>query len=183
VQFYSNETCLCSTIATFLGEGFVKGQPAIVIATEAHTTAILEALVERFIDAPSARRAGDLVLLDAKSTLAALTVGGNPDETLLDRQVGDLIRQVLGGRTRTSVRVYGEMVDLLWKEGRADAAIRLEVLWNRLAERYAFSLLCGYSVGNFYKQTTQFQDICAQHTHVYGADSQGSRPEPRARLT
>lgn len=178
VQFYSNEACLCSTVATFLGEGFAQGSPAIVIATEPHTAAILDALAARYIDVAAARRSGDLVLLDAAATLAALMADGTPDPERLERCVGALITKTLAGRTRTGIRVYGEMVDLLWNEGRADAAIRLEALWNELGSRYAFSLLCGYSVGNFYKQTQQFSDICAQHTHVYGADS-SARVESR----
>ena len=81
------------------------------------------------------------------------------------------------------MRVYGEMVDLLWNTGRADAALALEVLWNELAAQHAFSLLCGYSVGNFYKQTSQFDEICGQHSHVLGADSRPSQFEPRRSKT
>ena len=41
---------------------------------------------------------------------------------------------------------------MLWKEGRTEGAIKLEMLWNKLATRYGFALLCGYSMGNFYKE-------------------------------
>jgi hypothetical protein len=33
------------------------------------------------------------------------------------------------------------MVDVLWKEGREEAAIQLELLWKGLAGRYGFALL------------------------------------------
>ena len=179
VQFYGNESSLYATVATFLGEGFIQGQPAIVIATGPHTSGIVRELAIRMIDVDGARRLGDLILLDAEDTLAAFMVDGIPDPVLFARHVGGVIEQALGGRTRTPVRAYGEMVDLLWREGQADAAIRLEILWNELAARRAFALLCGYSMGNFYKQTRQFQEICAQHTHVFGADSQSVPFEPR----
>ena len=48
------------------------------------------------------------------------------------------------------------------------AAIRLEMFWNRLANSHDFSLLCGYSMGNFYKDAT-IEDICRHHTHVESA--------------
>jgi hypothetical protein len=178
VQFYSNEACLYSTVATFVGEGFLSGEPAIVIATEPHTKGILEALTARFIDVAAALRAGDLVLLDAGATLTALMVDGAPSREFVTHHVGAVLERTRGGRRRTSIRVYGEMVDLLWNTGRAQAALELEMLWNELAAHYAFSLLCGYSIGNFYKQTAQFHEICSQHSHVLGADS---RPqfEPR----
>ncbi len=71
-----------------------------------------------------------------------------------------------GSEDRVQIRAYGEMVDVLWKQGKADAAIRLEMLWNMLAQRYGFALLCGYSMGNFHKDTKGFEAICREHTHV-----------------
>jgi len=183
VQFYSNEACLYSTVAMFVGEGFLSGQPAIVIATEPHTKGILDALTARFIDVGAAIRAGDLVLLDASATLTALMVDGAPSRSFVTEHLGAVIERSRGGRKRAHVRVYGEMVDLLWNTGRADAALELEQLWNDLASQYAFSLLCGYSVGNFYKQTSQFDEICNEHTHVLGADSRPPQFEPRRTKT
>jgi hypothetical protein len=66
------------------------------------------------------------------------------------------------------------MVDVLWQNGEGDAAIRLEVLWNELARTKAFSLLCGYSVGHFYKDAS-FDEICAQHSHIVSADGNANR--------
>jgi hypothetical protein len=42
------------------------------------------------------------------------------------------------------VRVYGEMVALLWADGQVAAALELEDLWNELGRRLPFSLFCGY---------------------------------------
>jgi hypothetical protein len=42
------------------------------------------------------------------------------------------------------VRIFGEMVALLWNDGHHGAAVDLEALWNELAKQYAFSLLCAY---------------------------------------
>jgi hypothetical protein len=39
------------------------------------------------------------------------------------------------------------------------------MLWNQLAASQSFALLCGYSMGHFYKDAAQ-QTICAQHTHI-----------------
>ena len=59
------------------------------------------------------------------------------------------------------------MVDLLWKDGLEDAAIRLETLWNQLANTEDFKLLCGYAMGNFYKGAA-IEDIRSQHSHLIG---------------
>lgn len=171
VQFYGNDESLVTTVAGFLSEGLVAAQPAIIIATEAHSTAIVAQLSARFIDVRHAQETGDLLLLDASEALAEFMVGDMPDATAFEEYFGRIVKRMLNGRVRTVVRAYGEMVDLLWKDGRTEAAIRLEILWNKLATAYQFALLCGYAMGAFYKQAEQFQDICRQHTHVLDTDT------------
>ena len=165
VQFYGSDDILMQTVAGFLAGGLITGQPSLVIATPGHTAAIVEELAHRLIDVNAARRIGDLVLLDANEMLSTFMRGEMPDAEAFRHAVGGVIRQTLGGRP-TALRAYGEMVDVLWKRGNEDAAIRLEVLWNDLAGTHQFQLLCGYSIGNFYKQTSAFERICEQHTHV-----------------
>jgi hypothetical protein len=103
--------------------------------------------------------------------LGQFMVGDEPNAHLFEQNVGVIVKQVLDGRGRTIVRAYGEMVDVLWKRGRSEAAIKVEILWNKLADKYSFALLCGYAMGNFYKQPKQLEDICALHTHVTGPDN------------
>jgi hypothetical protein len=79
-----------------------------------------------------------------------------------------VLDRAAAGRTKGTVRAYGEMVDCLWKNEAAAAAIRLEVLWNQLTNTCDFCLLCAYSIGNFYKHGA-YEDICSQHTHVVSA--------------
>jgi hypothetical protein len=171
VQFYGNEESLFTTVAGFLGEGLVSGQPAIIIATPAHRAAIEQHLCSRLIDCDQARRTGNLVMLDAEEMLGQFKIGDVPDPELFEESVGLIVQQMLDGRGRVVVRAYGEMVDVLWKQGLTESAIKLEILWNKLALKYRFALLCGYAMGNFYKQAKQLDDICAQHTHVTGPDN------------
>ena len=79
--------------------------------------------------------------------------------------MGSLIQQVLWNRETTTLRLYGGMVDVLWKQGREAEAIRVETLWNELANTHAFKLLCGYSIGNFYKGAA-VEQIKQQHSHL-----------------
>jgi KaiC/GvpD/RAD55 family RecA-like ATPase len=167
VQFYDDEKSLYTTVAGFLGQGLVDEQPAILIATAAHRQPILDYLKERLVDVDQAQEKGDLIVLDAHETLLQFMLDDRPCPDAFESSVGSLIGDVLTRRSKhTLIRAYGEMVDVLWKDGKSDAAIRLEILWNRLAERHGFALLCGYSMGNFYKQTERFEDVCRQHAHV-----------------
>jgi len=171
VQFYRDEASLFTTVAGFLSEGLVAHQPALVIATLPHRAAIEEHLCGRLINCAKARRDGDLVMLDAEEMLGQFMVGDRPDAELFEKNVGVIIRQTIEGRAGTVARAYGEMVDVLWKEGRTEAALAVEILWNRLIVRHAFALLCGYSMGNFYKQPRQLALVRSHHTHVVGVDN------------
>lgn len=168
VQFYGDDESLFTTVGAFLSEGLIASQPAIVMATPAHTAAILDGLSHRLIDIEQARRIGDLVCLDAEEMLATFMAGDTPDPRAFRKNVGDVINQALAGRARTPVRAYGEMVDVLWKKGSPEAAVKLEILWNELAASHSFQLLCGYSIGNFYKQAEYFNRVCEQHTDIVG---------------
>ena len=170
VQFYGNETSLFTTVGGFLSEGLIAGQPALVIATGPHRVGILEQLTERLIDVQQAMRVGDLIVLDAGEALDRFMVGDNPDAGAFEREMGTQIERLLRGRKRVMVRAYGEMVDVLWKDGRSQAAVAVEMLWNKLSATYGFALLCGYAMGNFYKQIEQFQAVCRQHTQIVPTD-------------
>jgi KaiC/GvpD/RAD55 family RecA-like ATPase len=167
VQFYGDDDSLFTTVATFLNQGFADGNPAVLIATQPHREAILRHLKDRLVDTDRAVRMRGLIVLDAQETLDRFMAGDHPDAERFDESVGKLISGMLEGReNRIVIRAYGEMVDVLWKQGRTQAAIRLEMLWNKLAQRYGFALLCGYSMGNFFKDTRGFEEICREHTHV-----------------
>lgn len=168
VKFYADDASLCGTVSAFLTENLAGGLPAILIATAAHEAGILQVLGGRSVNWEKAVRDGVLVLRNAESTLDAFMVDGRPDKQLFERQVGALIGSHSARHNGAPVRAYGEMVDVLWKRGDRQAAIELEALWNELAARHRFALLCGYAMGNFYKQHDHLglEDVCAQHTEV-----------------
>jgi hypothetical protein len=166
VQFYGSDASLFLTVAGFLSEGIVSGQPAIVIATPDHCAAIETHLAGRLVDCAKARQKGELVFLDAAEALTMFMDGDEPDPVRFTASIGGWIDRMLAGRERVTLRAYGEMVDVLWKQGRPEAAIKLEILWNRLAVKYNFALLCGYAMGSFYKQTQQLEEIVALHSEI-----------------
>lgn len=171
VRFYEDDTSLCRIVAGFLGDGLAAGQPGVVIAVPSHCEGISQGLRALSFDVDRLRHSGDLMLLDAEETLSTFMKDGRPDSAAFRESVGGLLDNVTGGRRSVTVRAFGEMVDCLWRNDAADAAIRLEVLWNELANTRAFSLLCAYSMGNFYKHGA-YEDICGQHTHVVSGAGQ-----------
>ena len=167
VQFYQNDRFLAETVAKFVGSGLVAGEPVLVIATPAHRDKFTAELRARAVDVDRACVSGQLVMLDARETLGRFMVDGSPDWDRFRFTIGSLIDQVRRDAGATRVRAYGEMVDLLWRDGARDAAIRLEQLWNDLGRVYQFELLCAYVLDHFFKEgdRAQFEKICALHSH------------------
>ncbi len=165
VKFYESPESLCRIAAEFLGEGLLNHQPALVVATPEHCTGIAAELRARRLDVEALQAAGDLLLLDAAETLASFMVDGMLDAGLFASNLSGAIGRVTRQRPDCSIRAYGDMVDVLWKAGQEVAAIRLEMLWNKLVASHDFRLLCGYAMGSFYKDVG-LQAIHHQHSHI-----------------
>lgn len=165
VRFYESTESICGTVAAFLGGGFIQREPAIVIAAPGHRKAIAAALRSVNFSVDALEEAGSLVMMDAATLLGSILVNGTPDPVRFQSVVGFAVESM--GATRTSaVRIYDEMVDLLWKQDRPQAAIRLEMLWDRLTVARRCSLLCGHAVGHFCPGGGSRQSLCAQHSHI-----------------
>jgi DcmR-like sensory protein len=165
VRFYESDRSLAMIVAEFLQNGFAEGHAAIIVATSAQRAAILRELNNRCVDVVDLQRSGGLVFLDAKDTLSTFMVDGMPDESKFMTRMCELIDGACDGQDGRTVRIYGQMVDVLWQGGEHDAAIRLEMLWNQLAQTKRYSLLCGYAMGHFYKDA-KFDAVIRQHTRV-----------------
>jgi anti-sigma regulatory factor (Ser/Thr protein kinase) len=140
VSFVDHDTEAVAVVTRWVEEGLARGDRVVVVVTEAHRAA-LEGILAAGGDAPTA--SGSLVVLDATRTLDLFLVDGTPDRDLFLASMGQVIQDA--GRAGSPVRVFGEMVSVLWDQGHVEAALELESLWNSLGRVHPFSLLCSYS--------------------------------------
>jgi PAS domain S-box-containing protein len=166
VQFYEDEDVLTDSVARFIGEALPVGAPVTIIATERNRHAFQRRLETNGFDIGKACGSGQLLFLDAHETLSKFMRNGQPDSRLFEAEVGKLIANQARSAGSIRLRAYGEMVDVLWKQGERAAALLLEGLWNDLQSRHSFTLLCAYAMANFYKEPAALQRVCATHTHV-----------------
>jgi signal transduction histidine kinase len=168
VQFYEAEEFLYGVVAEFLAEGIGAGEPAVVIATGEHRRGFEEALRTRGFDPASLLQTKRLTMLDARQTLNAFMDGGMPDRACFQAAISSALSSASQAGLSSRVRAYGEMVDLLWRDGRPQAAIRLEEFWNELAATHSFKLLCAYPMANFDQasDTALFAQVCREHGRV-----------------
>jgi signal transduction histidine kinase len=168
VQFYENDHYLEAAVADYLFEGIEGGEGIVVIATPGHRDAVTVRLKSKGCDTNALTISGKLVMLDARETLSSFMLHSLPNRAEFVKNVGSVIAQCARMVEGAQVRAYGEMVDLLWKDGNIEGAIQLEEFWNELQQSENFSLLCAYAMGNFYKSAhgDDFQRICRIHSEV-----------------
>jgi hypothetical protein len=98
-------------------------------------------------------------------------VNNLPDRDRFMKIAGDIY--MAGSRAleadHNCVALCGECAALLWSQGNAKAAIRLEQLWNEFARSRNIHLLCAYPRYGFQDEMGRkvFNNICAQHSAVY----------------
>lgn len=162
LEVYKSESAFIDSLVEFADEALAAGEAFVMLATAGHRNAVAAALRERGhdLDAP-----GAFIALDAADTLAYLMVDGEPDAQRFEAVIGAVLeRASVGGRP---VRAFGEMVALLWMEGRCEATLRVEQLWNRMLRRHPVSLFCAYPRSASTREITEdFAHVCAAHSQI-----------------
>ena len=164
VQFYDRPASLAHRVADFAAAGLERGETAIMIATAEHRMATEGRLVALGIDLGAATADGRYLPFDAAQMLDRILIDGRPDPARFDEVVGTIVRRAQ--RSRPGVRAFGEMVGLLWSDGKHDAAMALEDLWNELLGHHPFSLMCGYPARRLSFGGSGLARIVDAHTDV-----------------
>ncbi len=181
VQFYREDAELFDTVATFLADGIRAGDVSIVIATEPHLRGFDSALVAAGLDPVAARADGLLVSLDADVTLARVIRNGRLDPAAFASEMDSVMQRAAD--SRRPVRMFGEMVSLLWNAGDVIGAIELETLCNQLRREMRLSMLCGYHGESLWNDShaDALSAVCRLHSAVLGHFSDDATAPGEAR--
>jgi hypothetical protein len=144
---YTNDQQLVDAIGFYTASGLDRDGAVILIATEAHRSAI-----KRYLKSDGnvevLEASGQLMFLDAVELMSTFMVDGNPDPKVFKAGIRTLIEQASRDqctRRNREVRLFGEMVSLLWPSN-SPAAERLEELGNEVVEEYSIPIFCAYSL-------------------------------------
>ena len=159
---------LVDSAASFLSAELKAGGVAVAFVAGDHAGALLRALELRGVDVAAEEAAGRFVLEDADETLAAISEHGAPDSARFDDVVGGVLHGAAARGRGAPVRVFGEMVRVLFERGETSTALALEDLWSALLERQAVSLFCAYRREQFETEEgrSAFLEVCRRHGHV-----------------
>jgi len=175
VQFYREDRSLVEALTEYIGTALTNGDAAVVIATEAHNAALVRELNASGFDIAKAVAEGRYQSFESSEVLSQIMADGMPDELKFTSLMRGIIDRAASAARcdRPCIAVFGEMVALLWAEGKHAAGIRLEELWNVFARTHSFSLRCAYPMSGFGERSHggSFTRICAEHSAVIPDES------------
>ncbi len=123
------------------------------------------------MDVDAAIQQGTYIQLDVDKTLSTFMVNDMPDSARFLEAVGGLIAAAARAAKQEHYGVVacGECSPVLWAAGQAEAAIRLEQLWDEVGKTFGVDILCGYALSSFHGEEDEhvFQSICAKHSAVH----------------
>jgi KaiC/GvpD/RAD55 family RecA-like ATPase len=162
---YTDETHIADAVSLFAASGLRKGEGVVLIMSSVNCGPIRQRLESLGFNLEELEASGKLVCEDAAEMLSGFVFGGIVDEYVFKTSLIAMIKKAKldeSGKTR-NVRVFGEMVDLLWKSD-PHTTQRLEELWNEVIEAQSVPLLCAYSLGG--TKVDDFpQALVACHSH------------------
>ena len=177
VQVCQNETSQAEAVTHYIKEGLLNDEAVIVFARPALRQAVISKMDGLGLDVQNFKSQGQIKFFDAEFLLSSFLIEGELEEPAFQEFIGLPIQaaQLKFGK----VRAFGEMVDVLWKEGQHDTAIQLEDLWNNLSKKQEFSLLCTYSLDSLNPNAydDSLERICNRHTHLIPVEN-GDLSEP-----
>lgn len=173
VQFYHDDQYLLLSVVEHLGEGVIAGGVGLGFVTDTHRDQIYNGLHAAGVPAEAIEKR--CILVEASDGLARFMRRGYPDRQLFFSTLTELLgpHSSINGAVDSGVAAFGEMVAVLWAEGKHDAAIQLEQLWTEFANSHPISLLCAYPLSYFSRADDHqlFVQVCAHHSSVVPAES------------
>jgi hypothetical protein len=178
VQFHPDGESLLSGFAAFIEAALKAGNAVIALMTASHLNSLFLRLQAQDLDISTAIAEGRYVALDVADTLATFMVNDLPDPLRFNKVTGDLVEAAAKAAKGDCPRVVacGEAASALWAQGNADAAIRLEHLWDEMAKACELDTLCGYVLTTCQRELENdiYDRICAEHSVVFSGSGLSS---------
>ena len=171
VQFHGDDASLVFGFARFIEAALLAGNAVIVVVTESHQKSLLQTLQGHGVNISAAIEEGRYLPLDVAETLSTFMVNDLPDPVRFLKVAANRVAAAAKAAKGEPPRVAacGECAPVLWAQGKPDAAIQLEHLWDEIAKACDVDILCGYVLKTSQReQGSHIQDrISAEHSAVW----------------
>jgi len=166
VQIYGDDRVFLDGLEGFVGSALRAGESAVVIATARHLHGLETRMRAKGIDVDRVRAENLYIPRLAEDLLDTFMEKDWPDEGRFMLAIGQLLG-LARGREGRKVRIFGEMVAILWSRGNHPATIHLELLWSKACAAERFPVFCAYPRDTFSRNATEsIVEICRIHSRV-----------------
>ena len=168
VQLYQDQDFLNGAVCRFVNAGLANGEGIILVSTLTHWSAFRPRLEAQGVDVHAARERGQLTVVDADELLPRFMRDAMPDSHVFNGVFADVVRQARAKGSYQKVRVWGEMVDVLWERGDVTASMNLEDLFDQLGKKIDVAIFCSFLMDNFNGdvQAHMLPRLGTNHSHL-----------------
>lgn len=166
-QIYESESVLLDSLEGFAGTGFMAGENVIIVATASHLEGLEQRLLKQGFDIPTLSATDRYITFDAELLAFSFFVDGRFDEKLLLQAAAEMLERIR--KNGRQIRIFGEMVSVLWSKGYHSETRKLEEIWDGICEREKFCLFCAYPKNSFTpSDRSSYEHICTKHSKQVG---------------
>src|SRR5262249_9773176 len=149
VQLYQDEDFLGSAVCRFAVAALAKAESFVLVSTRPHWNAWRPRFEAQGVDVEAARQRGQLTVLDAEELLSRFMREGMPHPPTFLGLVTDVVQKARVGGRYPAVRLWGEMVNVLWERGNVAASMKLEDLYDQyVAKKQGVATMCAFLMDN-----------------------------------
>jgi len=149
VQLYQDQDFLNRAVCRFAGAGLANGEGVILVSTLSHWNGFHAQLEAENVDVRAAQKRGQLTVVDAAELLPRFMRDAMPDPPVFRRVFGDVLGQARARGSYQEVRVWGEMVNVLWERGDVAGSMNLEDQFDQLGKKSDIAIFCSFLMDNF----------------------------------
>ena len=169
VQLYQDQDFLGRAVCRFAVAALANEESFVLVSTLPHWDAWRPRLEDQGVDVDAARERGQLTVFDAEELLSRFMRDGMPDPPTFLGLVSDLVGQARARGRYPRVRLWGEMVNVLWERGNVAASMKLEDLYDQyVAKKLGVATVCAFLMDNFNPDihARMLPRLGTNHTHL-----------------
>lgn len=163
MEIYKDDAAIAAIVADLFSQTRALNQPCLIIARSSVIQEVSDKLALIGVSADG------ITVLSSAEMLDALIDDRLPDPAMFRQIVGDLLDAICKGRDLCIVTIYSDMADILISRENTMGAVGLELLWNEMAGRHMFTLVCGYHAPDLRERIPSLKEldlICREHNRV-----------------
>lgn len=166
VQLYKEERDLVESVTRYALDALRYEHALLFFATRDHCHMFRAKLAEHGVRIDKAVAKGQVAFIAIEDIMTDFMRGAEPDDVVFERLVNAILDHAERDERFHHVHVFGEIVNVLWRDGNKTGTLLVEELWNRLRLKRPFTLYCGFQVNETPTELLHGPMRDVLHTHT-----------------